>query len=365
MSDIITEINRISRKIQKIPDTEILIPSGYIYWDLFKKTNIVYLLEEHYKKLIPTLEYTTCTVDEAKVVSVKKTRKLGLSNPGRAKGFDPEVYDLVKKNHKFGWNIAELPPFIFADESNPVNGNHRFKYYDDNGVGYVPVYKVTPKEGFTKNDVINELGLKFQERAKGTPAKFEDYKVRGITWYIEQKKLLGGNVEKQKVRDWVKWIADFETTDTQERLVNSIFNATEKQSFLTNYDRRDAIKLFKEKKGIKISRAGTTGHANVVHRLVSAEAYVHVARDFFQEFVRDAGKKVITHVHFYVNTNKCDDPLHVINKINARIKEIEDYIDDIGSVNKEAAKSLRDHLVYGYRPPHIVSLDKGNLQPVR
>ena len=66
-----------------------------------------------------------------------------------------------------------------------------------------------------------------------------------------------------------------------------------------------------------------------------------------------------------MNTNKCDDPLHVINKINARIKEIEDYIDDIGSVNKEAAKILRDHLVYGFRPPHIVSLDKGNLQPVR
>ena len=89
MSDIITEINRISRNIQKIPDTEILIPTGYIYWDLFKKTDIVYLLEKHYKNLIQTLEYTTCTVDEAKVVSVKETRKLGLSNPGRAKGFDP------------------------------------------------------------------------------------------------------------------------------------------------------------------------------------------------------------------------------------------------------------------------------------
>ena len=38
---IIDEINRISRKQQNIPSTDILIPTGFIWWDYFKTTKIV------------------------------------------------------------------------------------------------------------------------------------------------------------------------------------------------------------------------------------------------------------------------------------------------------------------------------------
>ena len=360
---IIDEINRISREQQNIPSTDILIPTGFIWWDYFKTTKIVYLLRDYYRELISTLEYETCIVEDCEVVSVEETRKLGLANPGRERGDDPEIYDLCKKNHKFGWDLTKLPPFTFKGSDNPINGNHRFKYYEEIDLGFVPSYRVTPKPGFTENDVINELGLKYQERPSGAPSKFQDYRSRGILWVIEQNSIREDRVTEEDVRGWVSNIAEFETPDTQNRLVDSIYNATEKKSFLAFFSRKDCFKFFKEK-GVKLSASANIKGSHV-NRLISAMGPVHVYRDFFPFFVEDAAKGITSTVHFYVNTNKCEDAFGVLNLIALRIKEIESHIDNLGNLlGQDAAVTLRKHLRYGYRPPHIVDLDNQQLVPV-
>ena len=116
-------------------------------------------------------------------------------------------------------------------------------WFDEHQVPYVPVLKVVPKLGFSKNDVINEIGLKYQPRPEGTSSAFDDYKARGILWVIEQNSLReDSRVTETEVRNWVQEYADFETPDTQERLVKAIYNATEKKTFLANFTRGEGIR---------------------------------------------------------------------------------------------------------------------------
>ena len=343
---------------------DITIPNGFINWDDFKRTKIVYDLRDMYAEIIRTLEYNTCEVVTVEVVAVDVVRKLGQANVGRVRGNDKDVYDIVDKNLTPGWNINKLPPFVFADDDEPVNGNHRFRWFDEHDIAYVPVLKVVPKIGFTKNDVINEVGLKYQPRPEGTSSGFQDYKARGILWVIEQnanREESDSRVSKEEVRDWVLEYADFETPDTQDRLVEAIYNATEKKTFLANFTRPEGIRYF-AKKGIKIQSSTADVRGSTVDRLVSAMGPVHVYRDFFPQFFEDAANGISTTVHFYVNTNNVNDELGVLHLIRERMDEIEEHIDNIGKVlGKNEAARIRSYLSYGYRLPHLVDLDRNDL----
>jgi len=313
---------------------DITIPNGFINWDDFKRTKIVYDLRDMYAEIIRTLEYNTCEVVTVEVVAVDVVRKLGQANVGRVRGNDKDVYDIVDKNLTPGWNINKLPPFVFEDDNEPVNGNHRFRWFDDHGISYVPVLKVAPKIGFTKNDVINEVGLKYQPRPEGSSSGFQDYKARGILWVIEQnanRQESDDRVTKEEVREWVLEYADFETPDTQDRLIDAIYNATEKKTFLANFTRAEGIRYF-SKKGIKIQSTSADVRGSTVDRLVSAMGPVHVYRDFFPQFFEDAANGISTTIHFYVNTNNVDDELGVLHLIKERIDEIEEHIQNIGRI---------------------------------
>jgi hypothetical protein len=343
---------------------DIVIPNSIISWEDFKKTKVVYDLREMYSEQIKILEYKTCLVECAEVVAVDAIRKLGLANAGRFHGNDEDVYDIVDRNLTPGWNINKLPPFVFADDDNPLNGNHRLRWLQEHEIAYVPVLKVSPKSGFSKNDVINELGLKFQPRPDGSPSQFADYKARGILWVIEQnanRQEDDDRITKDEVREWVQEYADFETPDTQNRLIDAIFNATEKKTFLANFTRAEGIRYF-AKKGIKIQSTTADVRGSSVDRLVSAMGPVHVYRDFFPQFFEDAANGISTVIHFYVNTNNVEDELGVLHLIKERTDEIEEHITNIGKVlGKSEAARIRSYLTYGYRLPHLVDLDRNNL----
>ena len=89
---------------------------------------------------------------------------------------------------------------------------------------------------------------------------------------------------------------------------------------------------------------------------------VHVYRDFFPQFFEDAANGISTTIHFYVNTNNVDDEIGVLHLIRERMDEIEDYIENFGKIlGKNEATRIRSYLSYGYRLPHLVDLDRGDL----
>ena len=59
---------------------EISIPNGFINWDDFKRTKIVYDLRDMYAENINSLEYKTCEVVSSEVIAVDVVRKLGQAN---------------------------------------------------------------------------------------------------------------------------------------------------------------------------------------------------------------------------------------------------------------------------------------------
>tara|TARA_Y100001970_G_scaffold217081_1_gene265812 strand:- start:256 stop:1344 length:1089 start_codon:yes stop_codon:yes gene_type:complete len=346
--------------------------NGYVEWEDLHYTSVNHRLKKYYNSLIDTLSFTTCNVLRAETVSVVATRKMGKANPGRLAGNSQAAYDIVERNCKNGWNVFELPPFLFTN-NDFVNGAHRFWYFEDHNVPYVPVYMVEPKDGYSRNDVINEIGVKFQERPKGTPTSFNDYVARGRIWVIEQneKRSVNGKLRKEdrvsqdEVREWVKDIADWETSDRQTKLTTAIYNSTEKPGFLSFFSRAQAAK-FLGNNGIRITPAAKDVKGNTVNRLISAMEVVHVHRDFIPLFMTDMEKGIKTRVNFYVNTNNIEDEYAVVSLIQARIKEIEAWITTVGILfGKKAERKVRDHLEYGYRPPHIVAKDNEKMQPVK
>ena len=66
---------------------EITIPSGFIDWEDFRESGILYELAEMYhKEIIKTLEYKTCEVVSCTVIAVDTVRKLGQGKCGSCSG---------------------------------------------------------------------------------------------------------------------------------------------------------------------------------------------------------------------------------------------------------------------------------------
>lgn len=345
--------------------------NGYVDWEDFQLTSVNHRLKDYYQSIIETVSFKTCNVLRAETVSVSATRKVASANPGRVNGNSQEAYDIVERNCKRGWDVSNLPPFLFQNHRF-ANGAHRFWYFEDHNIGYIPVYIVEPKAGFSENDVINEIGVKFQERPKGTPTSFKDYVARGRVWVIEQneKRTIDDNLLPQdrvtldEVREWVNDIADWETEEKQEKLTDAIYNSTEKPLFLAFFTRAQAAK-FLGNNGVRITASTANVKGKTVNRLVSAMAVVHIHRDFVPQFMKDMEKGIKTRVNFYVNTNSIEDSKGVKNHIDQRVNEIEEWIESCrANFGVRAEAKIREHLIYGYRPPHIVAQDNEEMQPV-
>ena len=70
--------------------------------------------------------------------------------------------------------------------------------------------------------------------------------------------------------------------------------------------------------------------------------------------------------YFYVNTNSIEDSKGVKNHIDQRVNEIEEWIESCrANFGVRAEAKIREHLIYGYRPPHIVAQDNEQMQPVK
>ena len=138
-------------------------------------------------------------------------------------------------------------------------------------------------------------------------------------------------VSQDEVREWVKDIADWETSDRQTKLTTAIYNSTEKPGFLSFFSRAQAAK-FLGNNGIRITPAAKDVKGNTVNRLISAMEVVHVHRDFIPLFMTDMERGIKTRVNFYVNTNNIEDEYAVVSLIQARIKEIEAWITTVGTL---------------------------------
>lgn len=333
--------------------SEINIPTDYIahsrgdgLLDLKRE------VETYHRPEYETVEYVRTEIAPTNSFKLRK-------NVGRYRGNDAKVYATVEKSLEKGYKRGKLPPIVLEQgnqqtlENWLVNGNHRWMWYSNNGYAWmiVDVYRI--KEGFDEGDVLDEVGLLYQPQPDGSSSVFDDYKARGIAW-VQRQKNKGLTITQEDVNVWVDKYAKNESSKDRTNLKKSIFNNTEKHSFLTNYSRSQAIRFFKNCNFTILERNDQV-LTEIVDRLYEAGQDVWI-RDFFPVFLRDAAKGIKTRVNFYVNTSHAADGLAVIKMIDNRIAQLEDMLDNLDKINGTGT-ILREFLIYGHRPPHIVDTD--------
>ena len=341
MSNKFSEIPKIT-----IPDEYVAIPKDSSLYDLKAQ------IETYARPEYETAEYVRTEIVPTASFKLRK-------NVGRFKGNDAKVYETVDKSLQRGYKQGKLPPIVLEQvnrqelENWLVNGNHRWMWYCNNGYAWmiVDVYRIKP--GFEEGDVLDEVGLLHQPQPDGSSSVFDDYKGRGIAW-VQRQKQKDLVVTQEDVDSWVDKYAKNETSLTRTNLKKAIFNNTEKNSFLTNYTRSQAIRLFKNCNFVILDKNDQIV-TDVVDRLYEASQDVWI-RDFLPTFLRDAANGVKTRLNFYVNTTHAKDGLAVIKMIENRIAQLDDILDNLDSINGTGAV-LRSFLIYGSRPPHIVDTD--------
>lgn len=329
-----------------IPGEYIALPKDASLFDLKAQ------IETYVRPKYETAEYVRTEIVPTAQFKLRK-------NVGRFRGNDAKVYETVDKSFQKGYKQGKLPPVVLEQvngqelENWLVNGNHRWMWYCNNGYAWmiVDVYRI--KEGYDEGDVLDEIGLLHQPQPDGSSSVFDDYKARGIAW-VQRQKLKNLTVSQEDVDAWVDKFAKNETSATRTNLKKAIFNNTEKNSFLTNYSRSQAIRLYKNC-NIVILDKNDQITTDVVDRLYEAGQDVWI-RDFLPTFLRDAAAGVKTRLNFYVNTTHAKDGLAVLKMISNRLAQLDDILDNLDKING-GGSVLRSFLIYGSRPPHIVDVD--------
>lgn len=331
---------------------EVNIPSEYMPHP--RENSILDICEEI--RQYPRPEYNTAEYVETKIIHIDSVQPAGKENVGRVKGNDQQIYEIVAKNLERGYKRGKLPPILIEGTNKLANGNHRHRWYKENGFAWFVVDVYRPLPGFDEGDLIDEVGLLYQPQPDGTSPKSADYEARGIEFVTRQKNK-NIDVTREMVENWVNTYARYESSYTRKSLIDKIFNSTGKKEFLVNYTRGQVVNVFREN-GIEIQGANCDVFKDTVHRLYEASQSVFI-RDFLPVFLRDVSNGIKTVINFYVNTNKIENASGIDRAINARIKEIEEIFDSLDKING-TGKILREHLVYGNRPPQIVGSDGVN-----
>jgi hypothetical protein len=329
-----------------IPDEYVALPKNASLFDLKAQ------IETYARPEYETVEYFRTDIVPTSYFKLRK-------NVGRYRGNDAKVYETVSKSLEKGYKQGKLPPIVLEQinrqelENWLVNGNHRWMWYCNNGYSWmiVDVYRI--KEGFDEGDVLDEVGLLYQPQPDGSSSVFDDYKARGIAW-VQRQKGKDLTVTQEDVNAWVDKYAKNETSQNRTNLKKYIFNNTEKNSFLTNYTRSQVVRFFKNCNFVILDKNDQVV-TNVVDRLYEASQDVWI-RDFLPTFLRDTAKGLTTRLNFYVNTSNAKDGLAVTKMIENRLSQLDEIFDNLDKINGTGSV-LRQSLVYGYRPPHIVDVD--------
>ena len=302
-------------------------------------------------------EYDSAVYVYTDIVKVSdfKLRK----NVGRKKGNDNQVYATVEKNLSKGYKKGKFPPVVLRNNGQLnewlVNGNHRWLWYCNNGYSHIIVDVYEPKEGFEDEDVVDEIGLLHQPQPDGTSSSREDYVARGKKW-VERRTNSKLTTTNQDVDNWVEKFAKNECPRFRTDLKKSIYNKSVKNEFLTNYNRIDVKKFYREEANIVILDSNAEVRSKIVHRLFEASQNVFI-RDFWSTFLVDASKGITTVLNFYVGTGNIDDANGIQICINNRLKELDLIFNKLDDIIPNSGTKLRKFLIFGTRPPQIVDMD--------
>ena len=196
-------------------------------------------------------EYRTVDVIGVKnliVQDIKFKNKEGqIINLARSTGTDKEnvsaLFDSMKNE---GWDVTKVPPIVEETDNTLYDGFSRHEAHLKRDQQEAPYLVVKRKEGFTVDDVIDEIGLGANNHSQSRKANIADFKKRFAAFVIREKE----NGKEVTTNDGLEWFAAIPNSFSDDKIENAIddvFSTAKSRQNMEAFTKRQA-----EEKGAEL-----------------------------------------------------------------------------------------------------------------
>ena len=199
------------------------------------------------------------------VQDIKFKNKQGqIINLARSTGTDKEnVNALLESMINQGWDVTKIPPIVEESDLTAYDGISRHEALLKKDHQEAPYLVVKRKEGFTADDVIDEIGLGANNHSQSKKATISDFKKRFEAFVIRQKR----DGKEVTTNDGLEWFAAIPNAFGEKQIndaIDDVFStekarqnmeaftkrqAQEKGAELLNLDRSKVFAINKQKGG--------------------------------------------------------------------------------------------------------------------
>ena len=278
-------------------------------------------------------------------------------NKARSKGLKfNTLNDLISDFSKGIRYDQPIPIVVFYDgEYYLIDGFHRVTALGriDQVSWIFDLYKL--EDGFTLDDLFDEVGLGSNDHPPSTPSSKEDFILRGIKWVERQK----GTVSKEMIQSWLDGISHSFGTTKQTNIVDGIFYNKKVATTFVAMDDKSATEIL-EKAGYTTN--GDRDEDGNFGRLLRAEANgTYVPRNFCH-MLKDAALEIDpfkkTKVHFYLKTPTKNDDGDFIKALELSEKQFRDLWRWVRTMSDRLqADDTYCPFEFGVRPKQLLESD--------
>ena len=193
-----------------------------------------------------------------------------INNIAREVGTNKENYLAIANNIKVNGVLLDAQPPYLTTEGVLIDGYTRFEALDSLKITHWVYNIVEPKEGFTWDDVRDEVGLGANNHPPSKPATQGDFKTALARWVsIQDKTPTSGECQ-----DWINNIPHSFTPSIVAKIAESVLKNNATKASMESLDAPDVIRKTKELHGdcftdrVKIIPINISGNKTYFQRIV-------------------------------------------------------------------------------------------------
>ena len=205
------------------------------------------------KSILP--KYRTVRIIEIRnlrVDSIKfKNKKGQIINKARSLGTDKEnVRLLLDSLINQGWDMSKIPPIVELNDLSLYDGFSRHEALLNKNHEEAPYLVVERIDGFTIDEVIDEIGLGANNHSQSRKASIADFKTR-FRAFVSRQKALGIEVTTKDGIEWFEGIENSFGDEQIEKAIEDVFNASKAKETMEAFTKKEAEKRASEFLGVK------------------------------------------------------------------------------------------------------------------
>ena len=191
-------------------------------------------------------------------------------NIARETGTSKENYLAIANNIKVNGVLLDAQPPFISEDGVLKDGFNRDEAFRSLGITHWVFNIVEPKEGFTWNEVNDEIGLGANNHPPSKPATEGDFKKALARWISRQDK----TPTSGECQDWINDIPHSFTTGTVAKIAEKVLKSNSAKASMESLDAPDVVRRTKELNGdcftsrVKIIPVNISGNKTYFKRVV-------------------------------------------------------------------------------------------------